>query len=156
MREVQQEHILHQSCKNRVSFLDQKTAKWGTQYRYLYSKTKKTNKFQTYLKEIIVQVHSQYNGFGCIKSNYYLLKNKDDKDICCFFCRQLGLRKRTRYSCIGCNKGFCVNCFTAYHYEGVLTEHSDILSDLLIILKQQKQKKKGIKQRMQNIWRNKF
>ena len=97
----------------------------------VFKNRKKTNKFQTFLKENIVQVNSQYDGFGSIQSKHYLLKNKDDKDIGCFFCRQLGFRKRTRYSCVGCNKGFCVNCFTAYHYEGALTKHPEVLSDFV-------------------------
>ena len=92
---------------------------------------KQTNKFQTYLKENIVLVHSQYNGFGFIKSNHYLINNKDDKDTGCLFCRQLGLRKRNRYSCVGCNSRFCVNCFTACHYKGALTNHTEVLSEFI-------------------------
>jgi len=54
--------------------------------------------------------------------------NKRPQDIDCYLCRRMNRELKTIYSCIQCKKGFHVNCFTAFHYRGVLsTRHSALL-----------------------------
>ena len=92
---------------------------------------KPTKKFRTIVCENVVSVPNDYSGLGSITSKHYLLKNKDNKDIGCFFCRQFGQRKRTRYSCAECGRGYHVNCFTAFHYEHAMDTHKDLLCGVI-------------------------
>jgi hypothetical protein len=53
------------------------------------------------------------------------------QDIDCFLCRRMGKEMKTIYSCIQCRKGFHVNCFTAFHYRGVLSNRHSALLDVV-------------------------
>ena len=47
-------------------------------------------------------------------TEHMLIENIDSSRVECFLCRYTkNIRKTTRYTCVGCLKGFCVNCFTA-------------------------------------------
>jgi hypothetical protein len=43
----------------------------------------------------------------------------------------MGKELKTIYSCIQCKKGFHVNCFTAFHYSGVLSRKHSTLLDIV-------------------------
>jgi len=43
----------------------------------------------------------------------------------------MGKELKTIYSCIQCKKGFHVNCFTAYHYRGVMSNSHKALLDVV-------------------------
>ena len=88
---------------------------------------RETKEMKHFLKENIVTEADDYSSFGCINSDHYLLKNKDGKDIGCFFCRHMGVKSRSRYLCAECGRAFHVDCFAAYHYQGALKKHQDVL-----------------------------
>jgi len=60
------------------------------------------------------------------QSNDYVIQ-----DIDCFLCRRMGKELKTSYSCIQCQKGLHVNCFTAFHYRGVLSTKLNALLDVV-------------------------
>lgn len=43
----------------------------------------------------------------------------------------MGRELKTIYSCIQCRKGFHVNCFTAYHYQDVMSNSHKALLDVV-------------------------
>jgi hypothetical protein len=53
------------------------------------------------------------------------------QNIDCYLCRKMGKEMKTIYSCIHCRKGFHVNCFTAFHYRGVLSRKHNALLDVV-------------------------
>ena len=62
---------------------------------------------------------------------HMLIENKDKKDINCFFCLFQGKKMKTIYGCVKRQKGFHVNCYTAYHCEGALEGHTKTLSTMI-------------------------
>jgi hypothetical protein len=56
---------------------------------------------------------------------------KKSQDIDCFLCWEMGKEMKTIYSCIQCQKGFHINCFTAFHYRGVLSQKHNALLDVV-------------------------
>lgn len=73
---------------------------------------------------------------------HMLLENKQKLDQNCFLCmlrwkvdpetnEKWTPKLRTIYGCCECKKGFHVNCFTAYHYQGVLKGDTRALMDVI-------------------------
>jgi hypothetical protein len=51
----------------------------------------------------------------------------------CYLCRvTTGMEKRTRNYCLGCAKGFCTNCHSAFHFNERLRGHHEIISALAL------------------------
>jgi hypothetical protein len=63
-----------------------------------------------------------------------LIQNLGKKSVLCHFCNILKHKKKnsTINGCIVCKKGFHVNCFAAYHYEGALVGAPKILAEMII------------------------
>lgn len=78
------------------------------------------------------------SSLGAINDPHMLVENLPRKknqsgpqDIDCFLCRKMGKELKTIYSCIQCKKGFHVNCFTAFHYRGMLSRKHSTLLDVV-------------------------
>ena len=78
------------------------------------------------------------SSLGVINETHMLVENLPRKtgngkpqDIDCYLCRKMGKEMKTIYSCIQCQKGFHVNCFTAFHYRGVLSRKHNALLDVV-------------------------
>jgi len=78
------------------------------------------------------------SSLGVINETHMLVENLPRKtgngkpqDIDCYLCRKMGKEMKTIYSCIQCRKGFHVNCFTAFHYRGVLSRKHNALLDVV-------------------------
>ncbi len=76
---------------------------------------------------------------GVIDGSHMLIENLPRKkypskpqDIECFLCRQMGHELKTIYSCLQCQKGFHVNCFTAFHFRGALSTSHKTLIELVV------------------------
>ena len=67
-----------------------------------------------------------------------LLKNINKRDIDCYLCKIRGIKKRTIYGCCACGKGFCVNCFTAYHCKHMLSNNTQALVETIVATNEQK------------------
>jgi hypothetical protein len=61
-----------------------------------------------------------------------LIEIINQADINCYFCMFCGIKKKTIYGCIKCQKGFHVNCYTAYHCQGALQGDAKVLSAMLM------------------------
>ena len=66
-----------------------------------------------------------------------LTENIEKRDIACYLCKIRGIPKRTIYGCCACGKGFCVNCFTAYHCKHMLSNNTQALVDTTVATNKQ-------------------
>ena len=74
---------------------------------------------------------------GTIDNKHMLLENVNKRDIDCYLCKIRGIEKRTIYGCCACGKGFCVNCFTAYHCKHMLSNNMQALVKTIIATNEQ-------------------
>ena len=89
---------------------------------------------------------------GNSDEQHMLLENLNKKDIDCYLCRLRGIAKRTIYGCCACGKGYCVNCFTAYHCKNVLSGHTQALVDTIVATNdERKEKRSKYVQNVQNL-----
>jgi hypothetical protein len=63
---------------------------------------------------------------------HMLISNIGKKATTCFFCGFRKIKKRTFYRCVECKKGYCVDCFTAYHCAGALKGQPKMLAEMII------------------------
>ena len=75
---------------------------------------------------------------GTIDNKHMLLENINKRDIACYLCKIRGIAKRTIYGCCACGKGFCVNCFTAYHCKHMLSNNAQALVETIVATNEQK------------------
>ena len=80
---------------------------------------------------------------GNSDEQHMLLENLNKKDIDCYLCRLRGIAKRTIYGCCACGKGYCVNCFTAYHCKNVLSGHAQALVDTIVGTNDERKEKRS-------------
>ena len=66
-----------------------------------------------------------------------LLENVNKWDIDCYLCKIRRIGKRMIYGYCACGKGFCVNCFTAYHCKYMLSNNTQALVKTIIATNEQ-------------------
>ena len=69
--------------------------------------------------------------------HHMLVENVNRKETTCYMCSMRGIHKKSIYGCTGCRKGFHVNCFTAYHCQGVLIGKTRQLCQVVLQAKKQ-------------------
>lgn len=72
---------------------------------------------------------------GVVNTTHVLLPYADGKRRECFVCSGLtNVEQKQRLCCIGCGKGFHVECFAAFHYPRALITKKDALLKLILNL----------------------
>lgn len=78
------------------------------------------------------RVGSTVDSLGIVDTTHVLLPYKDNKRRECYVCTGLtNAEQKQRLCCIGCAKGFHVECFAAFHYPMALASKKDTLRSLI-------------------------
>ena len=67
-------------------------------------------------------------------------KNNASKvqDMHCLLCKLCRQQSKSIYGCMQYTNGFHVNCFTAYHFSGVLAGNAKVLIDMILGMQNEK------------------
>ena len=103
-------------------------------YRHEKNKQKREESM-TYVSPV---VPSLSDSVGIIECPHALVKNElgplgRRTEYCCYLCNILhNKQKKTIYGCTGCNKGFHVECFTAFHFRYALDGQTQALVEMAV------------------------
>lgn len=69
---------------------------------------------------------------GVVGSEHYLLKNLNGEPIQCFVCKLVsGRQVRSTYSCVECQRGYHVDCFTAFHFRHSMRDNLELQTKIM-------------------------
>ena len=80
---------------------------------------------------------------------HMLIENIGKAGIHCHFCLMSGEKRKTIYGCTKCGRGFHVNCYTAYHFQGALKSDASAIASM--ILRLEGSKIRGINKRSKYV-----
>lgn len=63
---------------------------------------------------------------------HLLIENINKTGIHCHFCLLRGVKKKTIYGCTKCGRGFHVNCYTAFHFQGALKSDTGAFAETIL------------------------
>ncbi|EGZ10404.1 hypothetical protein PHYSODRAFT_518952 [Phytophthora sojae] len=71
---------------------------------------------------------------GSVDSLHIITPNSTEHSngkLTCYLCSLRGMAKKAKYGCTKCERGFHVECFRAFHYEGAFRSNAPQLQDAL-------------------------